>query len=209
MYLFTRRTKLSPGPMAERMEWAVKVTEKVNQITPLNVGLWMSQFSPAVGTISWGAAVESLTDLEDANAKLSVDNMFLDVLNQGADYTNGQLDDQLAQFIHNPAAPDGNPRYVSVVQSQLAAGCFQRGVELGIQIAQVGSEISGVPTAFLIGTTGNYGATAWIAGTETLQALQQGEEAINANAEFIKLVDEVSTCYLPSATTQTIWRRIV
>jgi hypothetical protein len=210
MYLFTRQTRLAPGHFRDGMTLAVEITEKVNQITALNVGLWSSVMSPGAGTISWGAAAESLTDLEDANAKMMVDDVLMDMATRSAALTVGGVEDQVAQFLHNPAPADSNPKYVGVVQSALANGSFQRGVEVGIEIAQRGTELSGQPTAFLLGTTGPYGAVAWISSADNLKQLEDGNNAVNMNPDFIKFLDEAaSSCYLPGATNQSIWQRIV
>ncbi|MEY2590251.1 MAG: hypothetical protein QOJ67_2235, partial [Acidimicrobiaceae bacterium] len=47
MYLFSRSTRLGPSNQREAMEWSVNVTQKVNQISELDVSLWTTVFSPA------------------------------------------------------------------------------------------------------------------------------------------------------------------
>jgi len=209
MYLFTRMTRLSAGHLLDGMEWAVGITEKVNQVTSLHVGLWTATMSPGIGTLSWGAAVQTLTDLEDAEAKLLVDPMYLDAAQRGSEVTNGAIDDEVAQFLVGGTDPAYNPSHVAVVRSQLANGNFQRGVAAGIEIAQKAAELSGLPTSFLLSTTGTYGGCGWITGATSLHELEQGEQASNMNPDFAALVDSVSTCFLPGVTTQAIWRRIV
>jgi hypothetical protein len=208
MYLFTRMTRLAPGHMVDGIDWALSVTEKVNQITSLKVGLWSPILSPGVGSLSWGAAVESLSDLEDADAKLGADPGFLDLISQGATITAPMLDDMTAQYVYNPA-PDLDATHVAVVQSQLANGAFQRGVEVGVKIAEKATEIGGSPTAFLMAVTGAYAGCLWITGATSLRELETGEQAVNANADFLALLDqEAAACYLPGVTTQSIWRRM-
>lgn len=209
MYLFTRQTRLSPEHAIDGMEWAVTIADKVNQITSLNVGVWTPMLSPGVATLSFGAAVESLTDLEDAQAKTLVDPTFLDLAKQGAQITIGGLDDQVAQFIVGGTDDGSNPSYVAVVQSQLANGKFGSGVAAGVEIAQRATELSGMTTSFLLGSTGTYGAVAWITGAPSLRELEEGEAKTNANPEFVALVDRVADNFLPGVTTQAIWRQVV
>jgi hypothetical protein len=209
MYLFTRQTRLAAGHVRDGAEWAIAVTEKVNQIVSLEVGLWNKVFSPGVGSVSWGCMAESLVQLEEANAKLLADDMFVDLANRGASITTGELDDQTAQFIYQPDTAI-DPRYVTVVQSALANGAFQRGVEAGVEIAQQATQLGGLPTSFLLGTTGAYGSVAWITAADSLEQLEQAEQAVNANPDFIKLIDEkASPCYLAGVTQQSIWQRLV
>jgi hypothetical protein len=209
MYLFTRRTRVAPQHQLDGLEWATAICEKVNQITSLDVGVWTPVMSPAVGTLSFGCATETLTDLENGEAKLLADPIYLDLAKQGAEITTGQLDDMVAQYLTGGGPIGFEPSYVAVVQSQLANGNMQKGVAAGITIAERATELGGQPTAFLLGTTGSYGAVAWITAAATLADLERGEQAVNGNPDFIALVDESSTCYLPGVTTQEIWRRIV
>ena len=209
MYLFTRQTRLAPEHAIDGIEWAVTIAEKVNQITSLNVGVWTPFVSAGLGTLSFGAAVESLTDLEDAQAKTMVDPTFLDLAKQGAQITTGGLDDRVAQFIVGGTNDGSNPSYVAVVQSQLANGHFAGGVAAGVEIAQKATELSGMTTSFLLSSTGTYGGVAWITGAETLKELEEGEGATNANPDFVALVDRVAVNFLDGITTQAIWRRVV
>jgi hypothetical protein len=209
MYLFTRQTRLAPDHAIDGIEWAVTVAEKVNQITSLDVGVWTPFASPGLATLSFGAAVESLTDLEDAQAKTQVDSTFLDLAAKGAQMTTGGLDDQVAQFITGGTDDGSNPTYVAVVQSQLANGHFAGGIGAGVEIAQKATELSGMTTSFLLSSTGTYGGVAWITGAETLKELEEGETATNANPDFVAMVDRLAGNFLDGVTTQAIWRRIV
>lgn len=210
MYLFTRQTRLAPGHLRDGMEWAVGLTEKVNQVTGLNVGLWTTMLSPGPGTLSWGSFVESLTDLEDAQAKMAVDDILMEQANRGVELTMGSFEDQTAQFVLNEVDPSRNPRYAGVVLSQLVNGKFQRGIEVGIEIAQRVKELGGLPTSFLVGTTGAYGAIAWITGAETLKELEQADQAVTGSLDFIAYIDkEAGSCYAQGATSQTIWQRVI
>lgn len=209
MYLYTRRVQLGLGHQQDGMEWAVDITAKVNQITSLNVGLWGTMMSPAVGQLAFGCAVETLADIEDAEAKLLVDPMYLDAVQRGTSLITGAVDDECAQYLVGDGELPFDPTHLAVVRSALANGCFADGVTAGIEIAEKAKALSGLPTAFLLSTTGTYGGVGWITSATSLADLEKGEQTINANPEFVTLVDRHSTNYLPGATTQTLWRRIV
>ena len=209
MYLFTRQGQIAPGKMLDSLEWVTAIAEKVNQITSLNVGVWTPTLSPGLGTLSFGCQVESLGDLEDADAKLMVDPIYLDLVRQGAEITTGVFNDQVAQFIHNPGA-DPAATHVAVVQAQIANGRFRRGVEVGVEIAQRATSLGGVPTAFLLATTGQYASCAWISAATSIRELERSEQAVNTDAGFMELIDTgAAECYLPGTATQAIWRRVV
>src|SRR4051812_46176032 len=209
MYLFTRQVQLGNGAQIKGLEGAIGITEKVNQITSINAGLWSPIVSPNVGLLSWGCAVESIGDLEDADAKLLADPMYLDAVEQGAAFTTGVINDRVAQYIDNPTA-DPNATHVAVVEAQLANGAFAHGMEVGVQIAQKATKIGGQPTAFLLGTTGAYAACAWITSATSIRALEAAEQKVNGDAKFIALLDkEAAGCFVEGAATQSIWRRVV
>jgi len=210
MYLYTRSGRIRPGNTRDAMAWAFGITEKVNQITGLDVSLWTTRFSPASGTMVWSAFVEDLTVLETANAKLTVDDAFVAEADRGAQFsTPDGLDDELAQLVHGEIDPSRKPSYAAVVRSELAPGGFAKGIEVGVEIAQRATQISGVPTAFLVGTTGKYGGVRWITAADTVQELEHAEQAVNADPGFIQYLDQVAAgVYLPGVTTQAIYNRI-
>jgi hypothetical protein len=59
MYVFSRQIRFGPGTTRDQMEWALAQTERVNQITGLQVNLFM-QDSPEVGRIGWNTFVSDL-----------------------------------------------------------------------------------------------------------------------------------------------------
>jgi hypothetical protein len=211
MYLFTRSGRLRPGSTRDSLAWAIGVTEKVNQITSLDVGLWTTTLSPRLGTIAWSTFVEELTELEDADAKLAVDDIFVAEVDRGAQYlTADGVDDEIAQLVFGEIDPSAQPKYVTVVRSELTPGSFGRGIEVGVQIAQRATEIGGEPTSFLVSSTGKYGGVTWVSATESLKELQQSEERVNTDPAFLQLVDAVSPgAFLPGITTQEIYTRVV
>ena len=208
MYLFTRQARLAPGQLRTGVAWAVSITEKVNQITSLNVGVWMPQMSRGLATISWGCAVESLGDLDDADAKLNADPMYLEALEQGATHLTGEVDDLVAQFLFNPDS-SAETSHVAVVQSRISNGNFKKGAEVGVEIAERATKIGGTPTAFLLATTGDYGGCAWITSATSIRQLEAGEQAVNGDSHFIDYVDKHAECFVEGITTQSIWRRVV
>jgi hypothetical protein len=210
MYLFSRTARLRPGDTRESMAWALGITEKVNQITSLNIGLWTTVLSRGVGTLSWSTVVENLTQLEDAEAKLMVDDGYLDLLDQGAQYSSGEaIDDAVGQIVAGDLDPSRQPTHAAVVQAELAPGGFAKGIEAGIEIADRATKLSGLPTVFMIASTGTYGGVAWLTTASSLEALERGEQATNGDPDFIRYIVEVaSKVYQAQGTTQTLFRRI-
>src|SRR5579884_2675909 len=133
MYLFTRRARIGSENLADAMQWAVTVTEKVNQIGVTPVSLYSTIFSPEVGTLSWSTIVEHLSELEATDAKLMADSSYLSLVSEGAKYqaAGSTVDDAVASFVLADRVASGSPAYASVVRALAHEG----------QVAAVGHEL--------------------------------------------------------------------
>jgi hypothetical protein len=194
------------------MEWSINITEKVNQISELDVGLWTTAFSPGVGTLVWTASVEDLAVLEATTDKLAADEGYISLVEQGAKFASGDaIDDTLVQLVHADIdAANTTPNYALVVASAMAPGKSVRGVELGVDIAQRVKKLTGRPTSFGVVSTGPYGGCEWVSLFDSIEQLQQADATISADPSFAQYVDkEASAVYNASVSVQTIYRRIV
>lgn len=210
MYLFSRSARLGAGNPEKQLEWVLRVTEKVNQISETPVNVWSSVFSPKAQTLVWTATVDDLLTLETIENKLISDSGYVSLVEEGAAHTSGDpIDDGLLQFVFaDEAAAEIDATYATTVQATLAPGGMARGMELGVETAQRAGKISGCPTSFCSSLTGTYGSVEWISVYTSIEQLQRGQEAIGADAEFAQMVDkELSKVYLPGAV-QLAWRKI-
>ena len=211
MYLFSRAVRLGSGNPEKQLAWALKITEKVNQISEVPVSLWTTVFSPSTNRLAWTAIIEDLVTLETAENKLIADSGYLSLVEEGAAHASGDpVDDGLLQFVFaDPKATEIEAQYAFTVQATVAPGCMVRGMELGVETAQRVGQITGAPSSFAIAATGPYGAVEFISVYTSIEELQRGQETIAADAGFNQNVDkELSKVYLPGAV-QTAFRRIV
>ena len=101
------------------------------------------------------------------------------------------------------------PRYALAIRATLAPGGTVKGIELGVETAQQASKITGCPTSFAMGMTGQYGPVEWLTVYASIEDLQRAGDASAADASFNQKVDkELSKVYLPGVTTQTAFRKI-
>jgi len=80
-------------------------------------------------------------------------------------------------------------------------------MENGVKIAETVTQITGVPTAFLVDVTGAYGGCRWTTGYSSIAELERAESTLMADQSWLSLVDRAATAYGPDAH-QTIYRRI-
>jgi hypothetical protein len=211
MYLFSRRARLAGGNTRKAMTWSIGITEKVNQITGLGVNLYSQVFSPEVGTLVWSAFVPDLATLEAASDKLTADDGFISMTDEGSALTTDQLDDSLVQVLHGQPDPNRHVEYATVVQAVCANGSVARGIEVGMEIAQRAERATGTPTMFVASTTGVYGSVGWITGHSDIRAVEAAQGALMADASFGEFVDrEAGKVYAeqPNLTTQLLYRQL-
>ena len=161
-------------------------------------------FSPDLGTVVWAVFVEDLAVLEQANDKLATSDSYIDLVDRGAKLFAGSATDSLAQVIAGETeAP--TPQYVSVARAVGANGQLRAALAGGVEIAEASTRITGVPTMFLVDSTGPYGGCAWTSGFADIDALQQAAAALAADAGWLELIDRVGPAYQQGAA-QAIYR---
>jgi hypothetical protein len=211
MYLFSRNARLGEGNPQKQLDWALRITEKVNQISEIPVQLWTTVFSPSSGRLAWTATVENLVELETIESKLIADSGYVSLVEEGGAHASGDpIDDRLLQFIFaDPKTTEIDAQYAMAVQATLAPGGSVKGIELGVETAQLASKITGCPTSFAMNVTGSYGSVEWLTVYASIDDMQRAGEVIAADSNFNQKVDkELSKVYLPGVTTQTAFRKI-
>ncbi len=193
------------------MTWALGVTDKANQITGLGISTFTTIFSPEVGTLVWSTFVPDLASLEAATDKLAVDDAYISMVDEGARFIQSNIDDAVLQIVHGDVDPSRQVEYATTVQAVCATGNVARGMELGVEIAQRVTKITGLPSLFGSGTTGPYGSVAWLTGYADVQELERATGALGADTSFGKFIDDNAPgVYVEDfAITQTlIYRRL-
>lgn len=208
MYRFTRMARLTGNP-TKSIEWAVTIAEKVNQISETPVSLWTSVLSPAVGLCAWTTTVDSVAEIETLDAKLVVDSGFVALQAAGSEHIiPGSINDSLATIIYEtPRAQSGTFHYASITAAQVQPGQFRRGVDLGVEFAQKAHALTGLETSFEAAVTGNMGTITWALAADTIEQLQRGEDTLNGDETFLKMIDtEGAKAYQPNATVSYLRR---
>jgi len=211
MYLYSTSVRPGMANPVKVMDWAVRMTQKINQISEVPSALWTSVMSPAMGTLAWTSVVSDLAIIGDTETKLAADPGYMALVDEamGLLSTIEPPMQMLMQLVHGDRdAASIDVQYASTVRATLAPGSMRAGIELGVDLAQKVKQITGRPTSFAVGVTGDYGAVMWVSLAETLQQVQAANEALNADEEFSKAVDkDAAKVYLPGAE-QTITHKV-
>ena len=208
MYLFTRSWRVDPEHIVKGLEWTGEITETGRKITGLQIDAWNAVLSPELGTVVWTLWSESIAEIQRAGDALMSDAGYLKAVEKGADYFDGQAADGLATLVHGELNLDDNSfEYVGVATATAANGRLQDAAAAGIQIADHVTKATGNTTLFVVNTTGPFGGCAWLTPNADAAALDAGEAALMADAEWLPLLDRVGTAFVNDAA-QAIFRRL-
>ena len=180
MYLFSRNVRLGAGNPEKQLAWGLKITEKVNQLAAAPVNLWTTVFSPDSGRLVWTSIFEDLVTIETTMDKLIADPGYVSLVEEGSAHASGDpVDDGLLQFVFaDPKAAELEAQYAGVVRTTTAPGGIVKGIELGVETAQLAGKITGCPTSFATGVTGDYGMVEWITLYSSIAELQRAGDAL-------------------------------
>jgi hypothetical protein len=192
------------------LEWATSLLPKIKNISGQEVQLWGTVYSPGFGTISWTTWVEDLSALEALGDKLQTDAGYIELTNQGAQFTEGGLDDGIFQPVYGEVDPARDVQYVNGVVGVVANGNAARAMAAGVEIAQKAEKITRVPTLFGTSPTGPYGSVGFLTGYENIAQLEAAQSKLASDQSWIKLIDSTKGCFVedPSITQSTIYRRL-
>ena len=68
MHLFSRVATLTGGPV-KPLDWASRITARVNEVGDLDTTLWTAAFGYPGGTVAWSTIVESRAQLAEEFGK--------------------------------------------------------------------------------------------------------------------------------------------
>ena len=152
--------------------------------------------------------MEDYAELMTANDKLMADSGYLDLLEEGAQYADGNgADDVLIRLLHAgpTAAP---PQFASMTSGRVAAGQSATAMVLGVEMAQRITAITGRPSLFGASVTGDVGGIGFMVLSDTIDQVQAANEAFAADADWVAMVDEKASVAFEGGATRTISRRI-
>jgi hypothetical protein len=208
-YLFTRRTRLTPGHGTAGVDWARSVTEKVEEVTGRDLRLWATVYSAGLGTIAWTGWFETLDALERFGDALAADPALEKLTNAASRYTEGGFDDGLFEPIHG--TPTGGPtRYVGGATAVASSGSYAGAVAAGVALAERSEAITGVPTFVGRSVTGRDDAITWLTPFEDATAMEAARDKVAADPGWRELLEATRGCFAAGAGMRrtTIYRRL-
>jgi hypothetical protein len=205
MHMYSRLLTLQGGPVRP-MEWAQKVTERVNAVMDVDVTLWSAAFGYPGGTVAWSTIVESRAQLADNFAKAGADQGFLDLAEEGAEFVTGPFTDTLRTIAHMTTEPTGEAppmgAVAELVTAVAAGGKFAAATAWGAEIADQYKAVTGTDAVFLIDDYGPFGQVTWISLHETPAAADAAAAAAAGDEAYAKAIEKAGDLFLDGSGTR-------
>jgi hypothetical protein len=210
MHLFSRSVALAPGDLRKQMEWAVRITEKANQISEIPIRLWSVVMSGDAGRLGWGLSVPTLASLETLDDKLMADSSYLDLVAEGAQYLKSGPTDMLVQLLYaDPTINVDHTQYIQTATVVASPGELAAATEVGIEIALRAGAVSGCPGTFGVHSLGTIGTVQWSSYFESIEQYEQAVAAVNADAAFQQLANRRTEGLFIGTASLTLVRKII
>jgi hypothetical protein len=202
MHMFSRVATLGGGP-ARPVDWATRITERVNAVGSVNTSLWSAAFGYPGGTVAWSTLVESRAQLADEFAKIGADSQFLALAEEGAEFATTPFQDTLRSIVHMTTEPtgDGPPlgAVADIITARAAAGQFGAATAWGVQIADQYATISGTGAVFAVDDYGPFGQVTWIGIHADAAAADAAAAALAADTSYAAAVEGAAGLFEPGS----------
>lgn len=210
MYIFNRRGQLIGGQTRASMMWATEITERVRQVTGLEVMLYAQFLSADVGELVWGTVVPDMATLETGFDKCLIDDFYVAEQDRAVTFMTGPPTDSLQEIVYGEAKGEA-PAYGTNITTTCRPGMLERGLTNAVELAMRADDIAGTHTFVTLHTTGPYGTISWSAGHPGIESVQAAQTALNGDPGWARFVDErVGDVYseAPMMSTQALYRRV-
>lgn len=210
MYLFSRDVLVTGDPRRS-LPVAIGMSELVTKKTQLAVSLWTTLFGAPLGTLSYTAFVQSMSELDAADSALMADDEYLTRLAEAQEYLAKPPMDQIMQILHNSGGEyrrAGVGAVGQVVTARVANARYGAAMKWGIEVADLVADVTGIPGIFGRGAAGEFGTVAWISTMPDMGALDNANEALGKDPRYLTKLDEMGDIFLPGSGRTSIIRRI-
>ena len=199
MDLFSRRVLMTGSP-ADYTAWAVDMCGYVNQKVDNPVSLWSVGFGAPVGAMVYSTWVDGLANVQANFAALAEDAAYMKKIADAQSMAGGPSEDNLAQVIHGERgepAPVGS--VATITTAVIANGAYATAIGWGVEMAQLGEKITGLPSVFLMNRYGTFGEVMWIFVTPDAASSDEAGNAVNADADYMSKLEAVGDLFVPGS----------
>jgi hypothetical protein len=207
MYLFSRRRLVNPAHLRAGIAFSVDIARRVSQVAGFELRPWTIVHSRDVGTVVWSGMVPDLASLETASDKLLADAGIFDAVESNDHLFLGPPQDALLAIVHGTPNVDRPVEYVTIVSGQVAPGSMAAGIGDAIEIAEKVTATSEGTCLLATNVVDEPDRLTWLVGSSSIGEVERGRAALNADPEWLPLIDRNAAHFQPGFTS-TLLRRL-
>lgn len=209
MQLFSRRVQVT-GPPSEALTYLVDMRAHVTEVTGREAALWSVGFGAPLGTFLYAMRVEGLAEFQDLAAKVQLDDAYQAKLAAGQVYVGGPAEDNLLQPLFGEVGDDHPPvgSVASITTATIANGAYEAAIGWGVAMAEHAMKVTGQPTLFGMPQFGAFGAVTWIGVSETAADADAGNNALNADAEYLSRLSAAGELFAEGSGLRSLAVRV-
>jgi len=211
-HVFSRVGTLSGGIVGP-LDWAARITARVNEVGDLETSLWQGNFGYPLGTVAWTTIVESRAALAEQFGKLGADQGFLDLIDEGQAFVGSvPAEDSLRSIVHLTREPEegGAPlgAVAEVITASPGEGKLRAAMAWGVEIAEKVTALTDTGVAFCADDYGIFGQVTWFIIHADAAACDAANATLNADDGYVGMVDQAGAdgLFLPGGQRGALTR---
>ncbi len=192
------------------MEYVTDMREYVAGSTGRDIALWSGMFGGPVGTFVYATRVAGVGEVQAMMAEIGGDSTYLEKAAAGADLVAAPSEDSLAVPIHGELGEESPPvgAVAQITTATIANGRYAEGFAWGVEMAQHGSSVTGIPTMFLANRFGAFGAVTWIGVSADGASVDAANDALWSDAEYMQRLGAAGDLFAEGSGHQALVTRI-
>jgi len=149
---------------------------------------------------------EHLADYEAFRAGMAVDEDFGKILQAGENLFSDSVEDTVWKLRLAPG--EERQRFTVVNQAQVVLEQVVDAMAFAADVASTIGGITGTPVGLVTAQTGDRSRILWVSYAESLAQLEEDEETVEANDEYLDLYKRSAGLIVPNTLEEHIWAGI-
>lgn len=210
MLLFSRQVVLRGDPR-KTSSWAQEMAALVNRKTDLDVSLWAATGGAPVGSYEYSTLVESQVTLDVAMRGLLTDDEYLDLVAAFSEHSAAPPEDRLFEIVHTAGGTYQRAQVgavVSRVTADVVPGKHAAAFRWGVEVADLVTEITGIPSLFGRAVFGPFGGLAWVQTAPDLATFEPAWEQVGKDSRYHAKLDETGGLFADGSGQVVFGRRV-
>lgn len=203
MYISSRRVDAHNGKMGEALPIVSWVIGAINERHGGDMAASI-EIGGNPNAISVTGTWESMGAYQAARASYLADAEIGGAINLAANVAD-MVEDRIAQVLRPPGE---RAEFSAVNFAEMDLTAIAEAIPFVLEVAEKASATTGMETGVVQARTGLASTVAWVTHADSLQTLQDSNDKLMADPEFLAFYARSATCMVPGTLIQTLRQRV-